>query len=156
MPSVSSRLAILRIGHLPGQATPTITNRPARRSADVRADCRRLLEAAFERGFRVGVTDLRSAVSALPPLVRCAVRVHDRREARGALVLGVDVVGAAGRVERWPAVVARTQRLMLLFGPRGALEDAGSLKPHPSAPILPGARWTHIDWAPRLDERDWY
>jgi hypothetical protein len=114
------------------------------------------VEASFERGFRVGLADLRGVLRGLPLLVRLAVRVHDRREPGGARVLGVDVIGTTGLAERWLVVVAATQRLALLFGPRGVLEAAGRLVPNPSAPVAPGARWTRIEWAEDLDAQDCY
>lgn len=127
-----------------------------RRSSEVRADGRRSVEGAFERGFRTGLSDLRGVLKGLPPLVRCAVRVHDRREPAGALVLGLDVVGSRGTAERWSVVVARTQRLALVFGAEGGLETAGWLVPNPPAPIAPGQQWSRIEWAEDLENHDWY
>lgn len=135
---------------------PRPHRRRVRRSRDVRADGRRAIEASFERGFRVGLADLRGVLRGLPLLVRCAVRVHDRREPGGAQVLGVDVIGSTGLAERWLVVVAASQRVVLLFSASGGLEAAGRLVPHPSAPITPGARWTRIEWADDLDAHDWY
>lgn len=136
--------------------TPRDPTARVRRSSEVRADGRRSVERSFERGFRTGLTDLRGVLTGLPPLVRCAVRVHDRREPAGALVLGLDVVGARGKAERWSVVVARMQRLALVFGAEGVLETAGWLVPNPAAPVEPGQRWTHIEWAEDVECHDWY
>lgn len=114
------------------------------RSREVVGDARRCVETSWECGFRDGrLVDLRHAVRALPLLVQCAVRVHDRREGE-ALVFGLDLQGCTGRTERRTVVVARCQACVLLFSPRGALDAAGVL-------LARG-----IAWDERPDEHDWY
>jgi hypothetical protein len=123
----------------------------------VLTDCKRRIQESFERGFRCGLVDVKGAVGTLPLLVRCAARVHERRECQGGLLLlGLDVAGADGRLERRTVVVAQGQLLVLLFSRQGVLDAAGDLVPHPSAPVAFGARWTRIDWAADVTLRDWY
>lgn len=119
--------------------------------------CQARVEAAWERDFRDGsLVDLRPALRGLPLLVQCAVRVHDRREIHGAQLLGLDAPGPEGRTQRWPVLVARAQRLVLLFSKTGALDAAGRLVPSPSRPVSFGEKWTRIDWASDVTRHDWY
>jgi len=124
----------------------TTTWRARRRAA--LDDARHGVEASWERCFRDGrLIDLRSSLNSLPLLVQCAVRVHDRREGRGALVLGLG--------KRF-VVVAVVQRLVLIFSSGGVLDAAGTLFDTPDAPLAHGERWTRIEWDPRPAERAWY
>ena len=136
------------------QSAPTL--RLPRRQHAVR-ECLTQLENAWERQFKhPQLVDLRASVRHLPLLVQCAVRVHDKREANGALILGLDAPGPEGRRQCWPVLVARVQRLVLLFSRTGALDAAGRLVPSPSRPIAPGERWTRIDWASDVTRTNWY
>ncbi|MGV3620003.1 MAG: hypothetical protein ACO1OB_04250 [Archangium sp.] len=127
-----------------------------RREHLVRA-CMTQLEVAYERQFKhPSLVDLRGVLRELPLLVQCATRVHDKREAGGAIVLGLDAPGPEGRMQRWPVLIARVQRLVLLFSRTGALDAAGRLIPSPSRPIAPGERWTRIDWASDVTRNNWY
>lgn len=136
------------------QSAPTL--RVPRRHHAIR-ECLTHLEAAWERQFKdPRLVDLRPSVRQLPLLVQCALRVHDRREANGASILGLDSPGPEGRPQRWPVLVARVQRLVLLFSRSGALDAAGRLVPSPSRPISPGERWTRIDWASDVTRTNWY
>ncbi|MBL8918311.1 MAG: hypothetical protein JNJ54_05585 [Myxococcaceae bacterium] len=67
-------------------------------------------------------------------------------------MLGLEVADARGVPRRWPVVVARLQRLVLLFGANGVLEAAGRLVPsvhHRPRPIV-------IEWATDFERHDWY
>lgn len=136
------------------RSVPTL--RMPRRQHAVR-ECLARLEAAWERQFKhAGLVDLRASLRELPLLVQCAVRVHDKREANGALIFGLDAPGPEGQRQCWPVLVARVQRVVLLFSRTGALDAAGRLVPSPSRPITPGERWTRIDWASDVTRNDWY
>ena len=126
------------------------------RSSVITRSCQRSVERAYERQFAVGpLCDARWRLPQLPMLVRCAVRVHDRREPRGALVFSMPVLGKRGPEERY-VVFALRQARVLLFSPTGGLDAAGTLVGAPRVPVDVGQRWTHIDWATNLATRDWY
>lgn len=126
------------------RATPHLHPRLVR-SRVVIDDACRCVERAWENGFRdARLVDLRFAVRTLPLLVQCAVRVHDRREGQ-ALVFGLDLPGMSGRTERHTVLIARCQKWVLLFSPRGALDAAGVLLASSS-----------IDWDDAPHEHDWY
>ena len=128
-----------------------------RRPRDLTASLCRRIEASWERNFKDGsLTDLRSAVRSLPLVVQCAARIHDKREAGGSLLFGVDGPALFGGVERRFALVARQQLKVLLFSPTGVLDVAGELIDCPSAPIHPGQRWTRIVWEGPPFSRDWF
>lgn len=132
------------------------TTRPPRRQHAVH-ECITRLELAWERHFKhPSLVDLRASVRHLPLLVQCALRVHDKREATGALILGLDAPGPEGRPQSWPVLVAPVQQLVLLFSRTGALDAAGRLIPSPPRPIAPGERWTRIDWASDVTRTNWY
>ncbi|GMU60779.1 MAG: hypothetical protein AMXMBFR34_25420 [Myxococcaceae bacterium] len=135
---------------------PMPRRRAARRSREVLADGRHLVEGWLRRSCDGGLVDLRGQVRALPLLVRCAVRVHDGREPGGARVLGLSLTGTSGLTERWSVVVAAAQRVVLLFGSRGALEAAGHLVVAAPEAHGPAARWTRVEWAADPGARDWY
>lgn len=125
------------------------------RSSEVNRTCKRSVEWCYEHSFTSGMRDARGRLRELPVLVQCAVRVHDRREPRGALIFALGVEGKQGPEERY-VVVAQRQRRVLIFSSRGGLDAAGTLVPSPSAPVVSGQRWTHIEWCSDLSSIDWY
>ncbi len=111
-------------------------------------ECRARVEKAARRGFRDdSLVNLRSDVRRLPLLVQCALRVHDRREPPGALILGVDPPEARERTQWRSVIVAPSQRVVLLFSPSGTLDAAGTLL---------SAGEPRIAWASDLGRHDWY
>ncbi|MFT3711575.1 MAG: hypothetical protein QM817_28395 [Archangium sp.] len=126
------------------RATPHLHPRLVRSREVVNEACA-CIERSWQHGFRdTRFVDLRHVVRTLPLIVQCAVRVHDKREGQ-AMVLGLDLPGTSGRVERHTVLIARCQQCVLLFSPRGALDAAGNL-----------CAGQVIDWDDKPHEHDWY
>lgn len=115
-------------------------------TSSVLAEAQRKVERLLAHGCRDGTgVDLQAALRALPLLVQTAVRVHQRREGRGVLVWGLDVVGVSGRIERRVVVVAPKSGAVLLFSVKGVLDAAGWV-----------SEQAEVEWDPLVAEHDWY